>query len=335
MRNYKWILPVLFFPVFSPAGTVVGNGGDPLLHFLEATRVAMVETLKDIHLDPTINRSFCSEEAYLSLSQQQFCREYLLEILDQIISLNIKPKTVPFVLRLDPLLVVGPDGQPMPVAARTELGEAHPIEFHLDSIKMMPPKTLLQLVAHEFQHKTTYKGKSPADNDPIGPFQFGRLLIDSAALAIVKVAIKKGRIGTEFSLRDSFECVIRAGSSQFGMRASTQRWFFDPSLVNYKMSLSTEPSDPIIYVSETLTSKIVFQLSVSDRNHCADFANTSLRQTRVSLWRVFDDPQTPSVLLLEQKTDGLNPLCEKSPPSFVAAYDVFRFECRYYGTTAH
>ena len=150
MRNHKWILIVtLLIPVFSLAsGTVVGNGGEPLLHFLEASRFALVETLKYIHFDPKINDSICSEETYLSPVQQQFCRSYLLDIMNKIISLNIEPKIVPFALREDTLLVTGPDGKPMPVAARTDLGEAGPIEFHLDSIKLMAPKALLQLIHH-------------------------------------------------------------------------------------------------------------------------------------------------------------------------------------------
>lgn len=223
----------------------------------------------------------------------------------------------------------------MPVAARTVLGESGPIEFHLDSIKLMAPKILLQLIAHEFQHKTTFQGSSPMDNASIGPFQYGRLLIDSVASAIVKVALKKGRIGAEFVLRDSFECLIKSGAAQFGMRASTQRWFYDSSLANYKLSLSEQPTDPLIYVSETLNSKIVYQLDIADGNHCSDPQNSSLRQSQVSLWRVYDDPNISSVLLFQQKFDGLNPLCEKTPPNFAADYQAFHFECRYFGSAAH
>lgn len=258
----------------------------------------------------------------------------MLDILDQIITLNLDPQKTPFVLREDPLLVIGPDGKPMPVSARTELGNQGPIEFHLDSIKLMAPKDLLQLVAHEFQHKVIYGNGSPTDNDPIGPFQYGRFLIDSVAAAIVGVAIDSGRIGTQLVLRDSFECLIRSGSSQFGMRASTQRWFFDSSLISYKTSLSELPTDPLIFVSETINSKIVFQLNITDRNHCQNPNDVGLRQTRVALWRVFDNPQIPSQLISEQKIPGLNPFCEKTPQLFVADYQSIRFECKYYGTEA-
>jgi hypothetical protein len=163
-------------------------------------------------------------------------------------------------------------------------------------------------------------GSSPTDNDPLGPFQFGRQLIDSVAEAIVNVAIKKGRVGSEFVLRDSFTCEIRSGSSQFGLRAATNRWFLDSTLVNYKLSVSKLPSDPMIYVAETLNSKIVYQLEVTDANHCADLANHKLRSSTVRLWRVFDDPNMTSVLLSEQVIEGMNPICEKNPPSFVADY---------------
>lgn len=322
------------YPAFSFAGTVVGNGGEPILHYLEASRFALIETLRDIHNDPKKNTEFCSKESQLNADQKNFCREYMIEILDQVITLNLEPKKVPFVLRENPLLVVGPDGKPMPVSARTELGSQGPIEFHLDSIKLMAPKDLLQLVAHEFQHKTTYKNSSPIDNDPIGPFRYGRFLIDSVASAIVKVAIETGRIGTQFVLRDSFECTIRSSSSQFGMRASTQRWFFDSFLTSYKTSLSELPADPFIFVSETIDSKIVFQLNITDKNHCQNLNDPSLRQSRVALWRVFNNPQTPSQLLSEQKLPGVNPLCEKVSPLFVADFQAIHFECKYYGTEA-
>lgn len=329
-------LIAVFVPCLSMAsGTVVGNGGEPVLHFLEATRFALIETLKDIHLNPKINATFCTEESQLNYFQQKFCRDYLFEILDQMIALNIDPKKVPFVLREDPLLVIGPDGKPMPVSARTELGEAGPIEFHLDSIKLMAPKLLFHLISHEFQHKSTYRNHNPTDNDPLGPFPYGRDLIDAVAAAITKVAIKTSRIGSEFVLRDSFECKIRSGSSQFGIRAATQRWFFDSTLVNYKLSLSEQPSDPLIYVSDSVNSKIVYQLDVTDTKHCQNLSDPSMRQTRVALWRVFDDPNVPSVLLSEQKFPGINPLCEKVPPEFSADFQTIHFECRYYGSSAH
>ena len=335
MLNHRWILSILFLPVFSSAGTVVGNGGEPVLHFLDATRFALIETLKDIHLDPKINAEFCTDQLQLSPQQQQFCRSYLLDILDQMLALNTESKKVSFVLREDPLLVIGPDGKPMPVSARTELGGAGPIEFHLDSIKLMAPKVLLQLISHEFQHKTIYMGNSPTDNDPLGPFQYGRQLIDSVADAIVKVSIKKGRVGTEFVLRDSFECEIRSGASQFGLRAATNRWFLDSSLVNYKLSFSKLPSDPMIYVAETVSSKIVYQLEVLDSNHCADLTKIKQRSSTIRLWRVFDNPNMASVLLSKQVIEGMNPICEKTPPSFVADYQAFQFKCRYYGSSAY
>ena len=336
MRSCRWILFfILSIPIFTFAsGTVVGNGGEPVLHFLEATRFALTETLKDIHLDPKINAEFCSDQPQLSSIQKQFCRSYLLDILDQMLALNTEPKKVPFVLREDPLLVIGPDGKPMPVSARTDLGEAGPIEFHLDSIKLMAPKVLLQLISHEFQHKTTYMGRSPTDNDPLGPFQFGRQLIDSVADAIVKVAIKKGRVGTEFVLRDSFDCAIRSGASQFFQRAATNRWFLEPTLVNYNLSLSERPSDPFIAVGD-VNSKIVYQLEVADSNHCADLTDLKQRSSTIRLWRVFDDPNAASVLLSEQVIEGMNPICEKTPPSFVADYQSVHFDCRYYGSAAY
>lgn len=323
-------------PIISNAsGTVIRNGGEPVLHFLEATRFSLVETLKDIHLDSKIKASFCREESQLTSAQQEFCREYLFSLLDQIIALNTEPNKVAFVLREDPLLVTGPDGKPMPVSARTELGANGPIEFHLDSIKLMAPKVLFHLLNHEFQHKTVFRGKNPTDNEEIGPFQFGRLLIDSVASAITKVAIKKGRIGTTFVLRDSFDCTIQAGGTPVNILTSTPRWFFDESLVNYRFSLSEQPGDPIISTSDTLNSKVVFQLEVTDTNHCEHLDDKSLRQSRIALWRTFNDQKTPAVLISEENLPGVNPLCEKESKVFKADYQTIHFECRYYGSSAN
>lgn len=335
LKNRMILFLCLMCPLFSFAGTVVGNGGEPLLHYLEASRFALIETLKDIHNDPKKSAQFCSKETQLTDVQKNFCREYLLKILPQLITLNMDPQKVPFVLRNEAFLVVGPDGKPMPVSARTELGSQGPIEFHLGSIKLMAPKDILQLIAHEFQHKVSYQNSSPTDNSSIGPFQYGRFLIDSVASALVKLAIESGRIGTQFVLRDSFECTIRSGSSQFGMRASTQRWFFDSSLTNYKTSLSELPTDPLIFVSETLDSKIVFQLNIVDKKHCQNPNDSDLRHSRVALWRVFNNPQKTPELISEQKFVGINPLCENVSPLFTADFQSIRFECRYYGTEAH
>jgi hypothetical protein len=332
---YKLIILVVCVPRFLFAGTVAGNGGEPLLHFLEATRASLVETVRDIRLDPKLSQVFCEEESYLSSEQQAFCKEYFNEIADPILALNISGRATPFVLRLEPLLVVGPDGHPMPVSARTELGARGPIEFHLDSIKLMAPKNLLHLVAHEFQHKIVFRGQSPSDNESIGAFQSGRLLIDSVASALVKVASKRGRVRSEFILRDHFECTVRTGSSQFGTRVSTQRWFLDSSLMNYRLSLSEQPSDPLIYSADSTDSKIVFQLHVSDGNHCDQSAKSAMRWTRVRLWRVFDDPRLESVQLTNQTFNGYNPLCDKNQKSLVANYQSFQFDCRYFGTATH
>lgn len=336
MFNHKWILSILLFPVLSSAGTVVGNGGEPVLQFLEATRFALIETLKDIHFDPKINAEFCADQPQLTSQQQIFCRTYFLDILEQILILNNEPKKVLFVLREEILLVVGPDGKPMPVSARTELGELGPIEFHLDSIKLMAPKVLLQLMSHEFQHKILYLGSSPTDNAPLGPFQNGRQLIDSVADSIVKVAIKKGRVRTQFSLTDLFDCSIRSGVT-FYILAPTGRRFLDSSLTNYDLSLSKHPLEAKVAISDTLGSgsRIVYQLEVFDRNHCADLADLKLRSSTIRLLRVFDDPDKASVLLSEQVLEGMNPICEKTPPSLAADYQSIHFECRYYGSAVN
>ena len=331
----KLALIFILFPCLSFAsGTAVGNGGEPILHFLEATRFALVQSLRMVHDDPASARSLCASTAGLTSPQKSFCHDYLLSILDQIVSMNVDPNKVDFVLRDETLLVIGPDGKPMPVSARTDLGPKGAIEFSLDAIKLMAPKTLLQLLAHEMQHKTIYAAKSPTDNDPIGPFANGRLLIDSAADALTSVALANGYIGKEFVLRDSFECLVSSGGSPIGMRLSTSRWFFDDSLTNYQLSLSKRPSDPQVSVIESIHSKIVFQLEVVDPKHCDSSVSAQSRYSRVSLWRVDDDPAKAPVRLSDQILSDENPLCDKSQRSFSASYGSNSFTCRYYGSSA-
>jgi hypothetical protein len=73
----------------------------------------------------------------------------------------------------------------------------------------------------------------------------------------------------------------------------------------------------------------------TDTDHCKNISNSSLRQSRVALWRIYDDTKIPSVLLSQQSFPGINPLCEKVPPLFTADFQSIHFECRYYGSSAH
>src|SRR5437868_1359891 len=142
------LLILLFMPWLSyGSGTVVRNGGDPIFYFLEATRYSLVETLRVIQGDETEAKKFCNIST-LDQSQIDFCRQYFFEIVTQMMTLNQGISKTLFVLREGPILVTGPDGKPMPVAAQTQLGPQGEVEFHRDSIKLMPPAQVLFLIAH-------------------------------------------------------------------------------------------------------------------------------------------------------------------------------------------
>ena len=336
MKFLKLFILVLIFLKSSfvlASGTVIGNGGEPLLHFLESTRFAMVESLRQIAYDPSVQASLCKKQTQLSENKKAYCQTFMIAVTQEMMNLNTDSLTVPFVLRLEPLLVEGPDGQPMPVAARTISGPKGPIEFHLDSIKLMAPQTLLLLMAHEFQHKILFENHFILDNQSIGPFQRGRELIDAVAEDISELAKDKGLIGTEFSLRDSFFCKIISGESSFNARFSTERRFFDKSLTNYESSLSKVPRDPMISVPETLSSDIVFQLVVSDKNHCDNYAkDKTLRKTEINLWRVFDNANKPAERVFQDIKKGLNPFCENAPIELLAVFNGVSFICKYFGS---
>lgn len=98
------------------SGTVVGNGGDPIFEFFEASRASLIESLKVVLYDPKERDSFCQLEA-LSSAQSAFCRDFFLAVIPQILQLSQGPNRTLFVLRENPLTVIGPDQKPMIVAA--------------------------------------------------------------------------------------------------------------------------------------------------------------------------------------------------------------------------
>ena len=64
---------------------------------------------------------------------------------------------------------------------------------------------MLFLITHEFQHKANFAGKAVTDNEKIGPFATGRDLLDPVATAVVLVARKKGKVESQFGIRDIFD----------------------------------------------------------------------------------------------------------------------------------
>jgi hypothetical protein len=334
MKFRFWFFFLLPSFVFA-SGTVVRDGGDPILYFLEATRYSLVETIKLIQNDKMEADQFC-KSANLNPSQVEFCREFFKQIANQVLSLNQGAQKTLFVLRSSPLEVEGPDGKMMPVAARTARDSKGEVEFHRDSIKLMAPARTLHLMAHEFQHKSKYQGRYTGDNEVVGPFRNGRELIDTVANAIAEVAKRRGKVGTQYLLRDSFECISSVGEAKLGMRASSPRFFLDQDLTKYETSLSRNPSDALIYVPESLDSDLVFRVVIAEPANCSPLAeHASLRKTQLQVVRVYKrngKSQRPEEILSESIMTGYNPMCIEGGGSASLSYQNVRFDCRHYGT---
>lgn len=336
--NFRLILAIsIFLPCLAGAsGSVIGNGGDPLFYFLEATRASFTDTIRWIVGNPAENAKFCASSR-LRPEQVQACRDFLFETASQVLRLNTDPNKTLFVLRDSPLLVMGPDGQPMPVAARTQLGPLGVIEFHRESIKLLPPTQILFLIAHEFAHKVEFRGRFVTDNEPADAFASGREWIDTMASAIIDSAKRNGKIGSHFGLRDSFECRVFVNDAQFGTRTSSPRMFLSEDLMSYETSLSRNPSDSILYVPETPTSDLVFRFIAHEPANCSDDGRfDALRSTELSIVRITrsQNPDLPSKeeILVSESRPAFNPICGKHREEFSLSYENVRFVCRYFGT---
>ncbi len=190
---FLFLLFIFIKPYVFAGGTVVGNGGDPVFEFLETARFSMIESIKYLISKAEEQTQFCEKKS-LNTDQIEFCRKYFVTLAPEILRLSQGKDKTFFVLREDHLKVIGPDGKPMIVAARTNLGPLGPIEFHRDSVKTLLPTQVLFLMIHEFQHKSNFDGIAITDNDPIGPFTHGRDLIDAASESLVALARRNGKV---------------------------------------------------------------------------------------------------------------------------------------------
>jgi hypothetical protein len=331
------LLSLMIFPMAAwSSGTVVRDGGDPIFYFLEATRYSLVETVKLLQLEPKESAKFC-QLSTLTKSQIEYCQKYFSAIATQILILNQGTNKTLFVLREEPLLVLGPDGKPMPVAARTALDSTGEIEYHRDSLKLMAPANILFLMAHEFQHKSVFENHYVTDNEIIGPFRNGRELIDTVASAIVEVAKRRGKVGSQYVLRDSFDCTEDVGGVRFGVRSSSPRLFLGEDMMNYETSLSRNPSDALIYVPENAESSLVFRVKISEPYNCKDDTQyLPLRSTQLQIVRVFNanggSTQPAEQILTESTMTAYNPMCIVNGGTISLTYQNVRFSCHYYGT---
>lgn len=312
------------------SGSVIGNGGDPIFEFLEAARFSTVETIKYINNDSAELAKFCKSPR-ITEDQSQFCRNFFKAIHLQIIELNRGPHKVKFVLREEPLLVTGPDGQPQPVAARTRLDKSSPIEFHRDSVKTMTPVQVLFLIAHEFQHKVIFQGEFISDNEPIGPFENGRELLDALARSLAEIARQQGKIGTQFGIRDILDCRVQTSGTNFGARVSSSRLFTAESLMSYKVSFGKNPTDGAIYIPETPSSELRLKIAIEEPNNCGDL--TPARRTQIQIVRSTREIDgTHKEELLQDHTENRNPFCPKEDPELKISHGDLTFTCNYYGS---
>ena len=334
----KWNFVICFlFPLLTWAsGTVVRDGGDPLFYFLESTRDSLVDTLKLIKLDNNESAHFCTI-GKLNAAQKKFCRQFFFAIVDQMLQLNQGEQKTLFVLRDKPLYVTGPDGKPMPVAAMTQLGPQGEVEFHRDSIKVMPPAQILFLMAHEFQHKSNYKNHYTTDNEVIGPFRNGRELIDTVAASVVEVAKRKGIIGTDYGLRDLFDCQIQVGGYTFKDLVNTTRMFKSTDMMSYETGIGLNPNDGCPKISENTNSTLYFKVNIEELGNCNDEPKyASTRSTRVQIIRSFakdnSGNQPPDQIVNEDAIASFNPLCIVDGGTMTLSYQNVQFSCHYYGT---
>ncbi len=240
-------------------------------------------------------------------------------------------KKLLFVLRDYPLLVDGPDGQPMIVAARTELGPHGPIEFNRDAVKTMLPTQVLFLMTHEFLHKSNFEGRFINDNSSEGPFATGRDLLDSVAKYVVSLARKKGKIGSQFGIRDIFDCTVNMDRSQFGARISSSRLFQAPDLMSYETSFGKNPTDGTIYLPEASNSNILLKFVIQEPNNCGDsrdFRNTSVQIVRRTLNpnNEYEDQVVSNLNLT------INPMCPGSDSKLEISWQNIKFTCQYFGS---
>ncbi len=313
------------------SGTVIGNGGDPVLQFLEAARYSMLETTKVFLNDADASQNFCQTQQ-IDDSQKDFCQEFLRATAQSILRKGYNEKKFKFVLRSQPLHVVGPDGAPMVVAARTTLGPEGPIEFHRDSVKSMLPTQLLFLIVHEYLHKVEFQNSYVDDNTPIGPFSSGRDLLDAVALALVKLASDTGRVGNRFGIQDSFNCKVNVGGAGLNVTLLTNRLFLSADLMQYETNIGQSPNDAQLSVDEDSANQLHFRMRIFEPGNCGD--PDSQRKTDLSIVRVtsLENGELQEELLSSQST-FTNPICAGNSKSVELAYDQVKFKCSYFGSS--
>jgi len=327
-----FVLIIQFRHTASAGGTVVGDAGDPIFEFMESARFAMIETLKVIANEPDEQKLFCQQSS-LNSDQIQFCHDYFLSITKDMLRLSQGINKTLFVLRENPFEVIGPDGKPMVAAARTLLGPDGPIELHRDSVKTLIPTQVLFLIAHEFQHKSNFNGIYVGDNNPIGPFANGRDLIDAAAKSLVSIARRKGKIGSQFGIRDIYDCLVQIRSKKIKLRIVSSRIFKSEDLMTYESSSGKNPNDGVIALPESNNEELMLRFVINEPNNCS--AINPDRKTTIQIIRTkteIDGSIHEMILANTNLSD--NPICPGSNHQFSISWDRLNFNCKYFGSNS-
>lgn len=323
----------IIVPNANASGTVVGNGGDPIFEFLRATRESMNATIKFVLNQPEEKEKFCKSDR-LSEEQVRFCRDFFFKVGQQILILSSGAKPTEFVLREEPLYVEGPDGKAMAVAARTGLGPEGAIEFHRESLRTMAPIQVLFLITHEFEHKTLVDGRSVTDNEKIGPFPSGRSLLDAVATSLVSVAKRKGKIGSQFGIRDLFSCVASNGTGNFGAQIAGSRLFQNENLMTYETSVGSNPMEGSIFFQEDFNTVLRLKFVITEPSNCSEDYNGRKTVVEIIRSRATNGGHDESVVSTVLFAD--NPICN-SNKVMIVSYGQVQFSCKYFaseGTTS-
>ena len=309
----------------------MGNGGDPLFDFFEAARTSMINTLNTVRFDPKEQEIFCKLES-LSFEESQFCKQFFLAVLPEMLELSGGPNKTAFVLRKDYLEVYDHEGNRMIVAARTELGPKGPIELHRDSVKTLTPAEALFLITHEFLHKVAYEGAYVTDNDEIWPFRRGRYLLDAAAKYLTNLAKRAGHIGTYFGIDDTFECNYSiSGTLSSGGFFRSRRMYFSNDFMSYESSLGKTPLDGTPKIPDSPNSWIGLSFKITEPNNCLEPSSNRKTSLKVLRWTRLPDRSHRSEVLSELEL-GYNPMCPKSSTKFEISWEKIQFSCEYFGS---
>ncbi len=155
--------------------------------------------------------------------------------------------------------------------------------------------------------------------------------MDAAASSVVGLARKKGQIGSQFGIRDIFDCRVTANGAHFGARLSSSRFFLADDLMSYETSVGKNPTDGSVYLPESANSSLLLKVSITEPNNCGD--PHPLRKTLVQMVRATklpDGSTQETVLTAYESAD--NPICPGSNNRLEIFANRVKFSCQYFGS---